>query len=631
LAWKVQHSPLRFTGPKERPMSVATFRDWPAPLLFAARLVSFAVICGVLYWAQAVLIPLALAGLVTFLLSPLVSRLDRLGVPRVAGVLLATGLVTGVIFGVGYVVAGQLGNLAAELPTHRQNIRAKIRDLRDFTRGGAIESVQETIEDISAEVEGGEERPAPDRGREEQPLRVAIEPERRIFGDTTYIGPVLEAAATAGLTMLLSIFMLINREDLRNRLVSLAGRSSLVVTTKAFADAGQRISRYLLMQFVINATMGVSVGIGLYLIGVPYAALWGLAAGVLRYVPYVGPWVAAVMPITISIVTAPGWEQVAIVVALFVALELFSNNVMEPWLYGQSVGLSSIAVIVAAIFWTWLWGPVGLVIATPITAVLVVLSRYIPELGIFDRLLSERPALQRHLWLYQRLLARDDEEAEDIIERHHAEHSLLAACELILGALLALKRDLAAGRIAIEDGEFVVDALSEAIDDLPPDEAADRPPPQGPPVRLIGVPARDRRDEVALELVKALLRGEHATFEILSSDMLIGETIEAVERQRPAAVIIPSLPPAGLSASRHMCKRLKSRLPELRMLVARLHGAATPERSGKLLELAGCDRVAGSLEELRDSLRQIVRNAQLAEKAPAQHAAALAAEVAAAR
>jgi hypothetical protein len=304
---------------------------------------------------------------------------------------------------------------------------------------------------------------------------------------------------------------------------------------------------------------------------------------------------------------------------------------MEPWLYGQSVGLSSIAVIVAAIFWTWLWGPVGLVIATPITAVLVVLSRYIPELGIFDRLLSERPALQRHLWLYQRLLARDDEEAEDIIERHHAEHSLLAACELILGALLALKRDLAAGRIAIEDGEFVVDALSEAIDDLPPDEAADRPPPQGPPVRLIGVPARDRRDEVALELVKALLRGEHATFEILSSDMLIGETIEAVERQRPAAVIIPSLPPAGLSASRHMCKRLKSRLPELRMLVARLHGAATPERSGKLLELAGCDRVAGSLEELRDSLRQIVRNAQLAEKAPAQHAAALAAEVAAAR
>ena len=180
----------------------------------------------------------------------------------------------------------------------------------------------------------------------------------------------------------------------------------------------QRISRYLLMQFIINATMGLAVGVGLSFIGVPYAALWGLAAAIFRYVPYVGPWIAAALPIAVSLITAPGWEQVALVIVLFAILELFSNNLMEPWLYGQSVGLSALAVIVSAIFWTWLWGPIGLVLATPLTVCLVVLSRYIPELAVFDRLLSERPALLPHLWLYQRLLARDEDEAEDVVEQH---------------------------------------------------------------------------------------------------------------------------------------------------------------------------------------------------------------------
>jgi predicted PurR-regulated permease PerM len=610
-------------------MAATAKQSSPAALVSAARLASFAIICGLLYWGQVVLIPIALAALVTFLIGPLVTRLDRLGLPRLAAVLIVTGGVTGILAGLGYVVAGQLAELAGELPEYRDNIRSKVADLRSMTRGGTLEHVQETIAGITKDVESDAAAARAEAGEDdEEPMRVRIEPERQLLTDTELLSPVAQAAGTAGLTMLLSIFMLIKREDLRNRLVSLAGQASLVVTTKAFSEAGERISRYLLMQFVINATMGLSVWLGLYLIGVPYSALWGLSAGVLRYIPYLGPWVAALLPITVSLVTAPGWEQVVLVIGLFVILELFSNNVMEPWLYGQSVGLSPIAVIVSAIFWTWIWGPVGLIIATPMTACLVVISRYVPELAAFDRLLSERPALQPHLWLYQRLLARDEDEAEDIVDKHRAGHSLAETCdELLLGSLLALKRDLARGRVSDEDGEFVESALRELIDEMVEDldAAAENEPEGGPagatpePVLLIGVPVRDELDALALQLLGVMLREFHCVLEILPADTLIGERIAEVEARRPAAVCIASLP-GDLTATRHVCKRLRARLPGLPVVVGRLLSSRrAPERSCQLLKSAGAQHVVSTLEEFRDLLRQVVRNARPAarpEEAP---------------
>jgi hypothetical protein len=288
-----------------------------------------------------------------------------------------------------------------------------------------------------------------------------------------------------------------------------------------------------------------------------------------------------------------------------------SNNVMEPWLYGQSVGLSALAVIVSAIFWTWLWGPVGLVLATPITACLVVLARYIPELGVFDRLLSERPALQPHLWLYQRLLARDDDEAEDIVEEHVKEHSLAETCdELLLGTLTALKRDFAAGRIMRDEVDFAVSALREIIDDLPPTQRVDDapvPPRVGDPVLLIGFPVRDEIDGIALQLVGGLLRDEHCELKTLPADMLIGERIAEIEKQKPAAVCVVSLPPGDLTALRHACKRLRARLPELRLIVGRLGAPKATARSDELLRAAGALQVLPTLAELRDALQRLVR------------------------
>mgnify|MGYP003575560415 CR=1 FL=1 len=589
-------------------------RDWPASVLVATRLMSLAVLCAALYWGQAVLVPLVLAALLTILLSPLVTRLDRLRVPRVVGVLLVMTLAGGLIGGVGYVVAGQLRSFATELPTHRQNIRTKIREAIAFTRGGAIEHVQDAIDDISDVVdEGGEPAPsARERRRDDdEPLRVTIEESPALLGNAQWLTPLFGAVGTIGLTLLLAIFMLVKREDLRDRLVSLSGRPSLVVATKAFADAGARISRYLVMQFVVNASMGVAVGIGLYFIGVPYAALWGLAAGVLRYIPYVGPWAAALLPITVSLVTTPGWEQVAMVVGLFIVLELLSNNVMEPLLYGQSVGMSEFAVIVAAIFWTWLWGPIGLVIATPITACLVVLAAHVPALPAVGRLLGEQPALKGDEAPYQRVLARDVDEADAIVTRCMNEQSRDEALQVVLDALLALKRDLQAGRVTAEDGELVISGVRDVLEELDATDAAptEEPAPEHP-VLMMGVPGRDPIDAVVLDLARVLLRGEPLVLEVLSTDLMIGEALSAIEAKAPATVVVPSLPPAGLAPARQLCMRLHARLPALPLVAARL-GDPESELGDRaaLLETAGCAEVATSLSALKSTLGRIARAA----------------------
>jgi predicted PurR-regulated permease PerM len=592
------------------PMSVAARRNVPSTLAVAGRLASFAIVCGLLYFGQVVLIPVALAALVAFLLSPLVTRVDRLGLPRVASVLIVAGVTTGILGGIGYVVVGQLGELANELPAYRDNIREKIADLRAMTHGGTLEKVQSTIQDLGQDIEGGRTpQSQPPEPGQEAPVPVQIRPDNGLLGRAQLLSPVLEGVATAGLVMLLSVFMLIKREDLRDRLVSLAGRASLVTSTKASLEVGQRISRFLLMQFVINATMGIAVWIGLYFIGVPYSALWGLGAAILRYVPYVGPFVAALLPITVSLVTAPGWHQPLLVLGMFVVYELLSNNVMEPLLYGHSVGLSAIAIIISAIFWTWLWGPIGLVLATPLTACLVVLSRYVPELRIVDRLLGETPALDPEQTLYQRLLARDEDEAEDILEAYLENHSLAETCDdLLLRSLLMLKRDLANGSIDMDHAEQMINALREMIDDLPPPEASpDAGAGKGPPILLAGFPVRDELDEVALELLRVLLGGEHCELRILSPEKLAGERIAQIEELRPAAVCVASLSPGDLTATRYVTKRLRSRLPDIMLVVGRLGAESTSERGQQLLKASRVQHIAVTLQELRTGLLPVIR------------------------
>jgi predicted PurR-regulated permease PerM len=264
-----------------------------------------------------------------------VTRVQKLHVPRIAAVLLVVALASAALSGIGWVVGGQLAELADQLPTYRTNIRAKIADVRELTRGGTLGQVQKTIATINTDLERA--AAPPERDKSDKPTLVEVAPPRSLFGDVENLWPVLETATTAGLALLLSIFMLINREDVRNRIVDLAGQAALVTTTKAFAEAGQRISRYF-MQLLINAATGLVIGVGLYFIGVPYSALWGFTAALLRYVPYVGIWLAALFPIALSLITTPEWTQVAAVLGLFIAVELASSNVLSRGSTGRASG-----------------------------------------------------------------------------------------------------------------------------------------------------------------------------------------------------------------------------------------------------------------------------------------------------
>jgi predicted PurR-regulated permease PerM len=576
-------------------------RATPQSVVIAAWLVTFGGVCGALYWGQAVLIPVALAVLLAFVLRPAVIRFQRFGLPRIPAVLAVMMLATGAVGGMGWIVAGELTALAKQLPAYRSNIRAKIADVRKLARGSAFERVQTTIENIGDDIERGAAA-----ANDDKPMLVEVTPDRSLLGDVKGFLPLLETATTAGLALLLTIFMLIEREDVRNRIVSLAGQAALVTTTKAFAEAGERISRYLLMQLIINSSMGLAVWLGLYLIGVPYSALWGFATALLRYVPYIGVWIAALFPILLSLITAPDWTHLALVVTLFLTLELVSSNALEPWLYSQSVGLSSIAVILAVIFWTWLWGATGLVLATPLTVCLVVGGKYISGLAIFDRLLGEGRALQPHLWLYQRLLARDENEAGDVLEEFASEHTLAQTCEeLLLPALAQLKRDVASGRITAADSGFVADSLLEIIDELPRDE--DGAPPSEAHVLFVGLPTQDRLDEIALRLLGVLLRRERGCeLEIFSADKLIGERIADVEQRAAAAVCVVTLPPGDIGAARGVCKRLRARFPDLPILVGRFGESTSHERQQHALVEAGASRVTDRLGGLAEELVAIV-------------------------
>jgi predicted PurR-regulated permease PerM len=402
-----------------------------SPILTAGGIV---LAIGGLYFGRDIFIPFALAILLSFALTPLVNWLRRLKLPRIAAVLVAVSVAGILIAAIGFVVGRQLVQLADNLPAYRTTITEKIRSLQQSSAGGGVvEKVTTTIEDLGKEI-SGERKPEEKRAEtserlggstSQEPVTVRLEPPRPrpLEVIQTIIGPLLAPLATAGLVVIFVIFVLLEREDLRDRFFKLAGAGDLHKTTQALNDAAARVSRYLLMQLVVNSTYGIPIGAALYFIGVPNAVLWGLLAAVLRFIPYLGPFLAALFPVALAVAVDTGWTMLLWVIGLFLVAELISNNVVEPWLYGSSTGLSSLAIIMAAIFWTTLWGPVGLFLATPLTVCLVVVGRYVPQLEFLGVLLGSDPVLAPEERLYQRLLAGNLEEAVEIAEDYVDEHS----------------------------------------------------------------------------------------------------------------------------------------------------------------------------------------------------------------
>jgi predicted PurR-regulated permease PerM len=388
-------------------------------------LVSSAVVLGMLSWLQAVLVPIALAILVTFMLSPVVSLLQGNHVPRALAVILVVGTAFSLVGAVGWLVGRQMTSLVDTFPLYETNLNAAFRPVE----GGLVDKLQHIGSRVTGQLnKQSATNPPPPQSQNRAPLPVKIIDNGSPFDLPilrSALGPVVEPLARIGLSIILVFFMLMRREDLRDRVISIMGRGRLTLTTKALDEAGHRISRYLLMQLIVNGTFGFAVAVGLFGIGIPYALLWGLLSAVLRYIPYLGPWLAATLPLALSLLVAEGWTAPALVLALFLSLELICNMLLEPWLYGRGIGVSETATLIMIAFWAWLWGPIGLVLATPLTVCLVVLAKYVPFLNVLDTLLGNQPALEPQIMFYQRLLARDYDEAAEIAEGQFEDASLV--------------------------------------------------------------------------------------------------------------------------------------------------------------------------------------------------------------
>jgi predicted PurR-regulated permease PerM len=427
-----------------------------------------------LYFAREILVPVALAVLFSFVLAPFVIRLQSWRVPRTLSVLVAVFIGFSIIFSLGGLMVSQANRLAEELPGYQQTLREKIQGLRGVAAGGSgtLERASKVLRELDSELQNPARGQAID-GLRRQPLDKPIPVEIRQPDPGTLttlvaiIQPLIQPLTTTGIVVIFVIFILLQRQDLRNRFIRLAGSQDMQRTTAALDDAGQRLSRLFLNQIIVNASFGLIIGIGLALIGVPSAPLWGLIAMILRFVPYVGSPISAVFPLILAAAVGSGWGMLMMTAALFATLQLIAGQVIEPLVYGRSSGLSPVAIVISASFWTWLWGPIGLVLATPLTVCLVVVGRHVDRLQFLDVLLGNEPALTPPQLVYQRMLAGDPIEASQQAQTFLADAPLVDYYDTImLDGLRLAEADARLGRLDHERMDRILATVHEVVDDL---------------------------------------------------------------------------------------------------------------------------------------------------------------------
>jgi len=412
------------------------------------------------------------------------------------------------------------------------------------------------------------------------------------------VGPFVKPIGTALAVVVFTILLLLNRENMRERLIGLIGPRQINVTTQAMGEASYRVSRYLYMQLVVNMMFGIPFGIALYFIGVPNAMLWGLLGTLLRFVPYAGVWIAAALPTLLGFAIFDGWSEVMWIVGVFVVLELILVNAVEPWLYGRSAGLSAIAIIAAALFWTWLWGPVGLLLAVPLTVCIAVMGRYIPEMGWLNVLLGVEPVLTPEARFYQRLIARDQEEAGEIAEKYAEEHGNVALFENILVPALSLaESDRHRGALDEEHSRFAFETTRQIAEELRTEEEARV---DDACRHVCIVPAHDQADDVAGAMLARLIPGAQR----FPAGSLAAETIDKVDEQGCRIVCISAVPPRAASHAAYLVRRLKQRFPSKRIVVGLWSTETIDKVKPRLLE-AGADDVLTRLADAATQLRQL--------------------------
>jgi len=560
--------------------------------------------------AAEVLKPLALAVLLSFALAPLAGFFERRRVPRAIAVVLTVALALGSLSGVGYVVVRQLSTLAYRLPSYQAEIQKKV----DFLKPSDDTSLRRA-QKVAGDVAKSLDTPVVP-GHEAMDVRVVEQPTFRQRLQAA-VGPYMEFIGVSTFVVILVLFMLMNREDLGDRIVQLFGRRQINLTTRTMGEIGQRISRYLAMITLVNSGFGMIIGLGLWAIGVPYAVLWGCLAAMMRFIPYVGAAVAFGLPLVFSVAYFPGWWQPLEVAAFFGVIEV-ALGYLEPLIYGKTTGVSALGLLVAAMFWTWLWGLLGILLSTPMTVCLAVLGKYVPSLGFFATLLGEEGELDQDIRFYQRLVSLDQDGATTVVEAALKERPRAEVFDQILvPALSRAGRDALRGELDESDMAFIRRVVGEILDDLEGTEeiSLNTSTPSGegepgrangvlapPPFEVAGVAASGTSDALTLRMLGQLL---DAFTSILINIDGAGSPMQLAERVAevsPAMVILSHLPPEALAQARYQVRRLRARFPALPIVVGRW-GETDTEAASEGLSGVGATHVTFTLADARDQIR----------------------------
>jgi predicted PurR-regulated permease PerM len=632
-----------------------------ATISAVAQLLALVLIVAALFFARDVFIPLTLGLLLSFLLSPVVNRVQRWGVPNITAVV-TTAAIAFIFLATLFTLLGrELTTLVGDLPKHKHELVAKARSFAGMTTGvggslgkladevtEAMENGAEVEEKPAEEVSGwrewtnkvfpesenNDQKPTNDGSSIRNPLYVQeVRDDLPLASWATTAGTLLGPLATAGLVTVFALFMLIHREDLRDRIIAVVSHGNYVTTTEALDEASDRISRYLIAQSIINASYGLIMTSGLFVIGAtmteggsfPNAILWGVLATCLRFVPYVGPTVAAMFPLAIALSVFPGYGVALAVFVFIVTLELISNNIMEPWLYGASTGISAVAVIIAAVFWAWLWGPVGLLLSTPLTVCLVVLGRYVPRFKILSTLLGEKVEVKASMRFYQRMLAGDEHRAAELLTQHVKETDYKTACdEIIIPTIKRIRRDRDADRLNDADANRLlamsgglIAKLDEQTVDIVETEANDDTE-SGIDVQLpvvVGCTSHDVSESLFLNLLRI---GGEGKFKLITmeNDTLPQELGRHIATVSPEAVVIVVMPKGGFVQSRYLCGEVRKEGYSGPIVICCLGKFKNFDKMFVQFRKAGATNVTTTYAQTRSKLDSIIKRRPIVTSLP---------------
>jgi predicted PurR-regulated permease PerM len=545
---------------------------------------SVLLVIGVLWTAKAVLLPLALGIILAFMLTPLVRFCDRLHLPRFAGVMLTMMLALGLVGGVGYVIWNQFADLSTQITRYTSSMRQKVSDART-ANGAALRELARTLDKVTEQLDGNLSEL-----RNAQPVRVI--PQRLSPGERLQemMREIFEPIASAVIVIVLVAFMLGQREDLRNRIIRLMGAGNVTTTTRLMDEAGHRVSQFLVWQTLVNLIFGTAIGAGLYWIGLPYAALWGGLTALLRFVPFVGTLLSSLLPAALAFATFPGWTEMLQTLGLFLVLDLSTAYLVEPLIFGHRTGVSSFALLVSALFWIWIWGPVGLLLATPLTVCFAVLGRHVRSLRFLAVIFADEPALQPHVRYYQRLLARDEDEAHSIVNRMSIESGMVEVMDQVLIPALALAaQHRMENEITDEAATFIQDATAEIVQQFRVSQKSAAPAHS----RIIGVATASAMDRLVLEMLQIAMQPQNKSLIALAAG---SDVVAEAEATRAELACIVSLSPTRGAEVRGFCRQLRAERPDTQLLVLRpLFSDTGAPRSEERMKEAGATIVVTTI------------------------------------